>query len=180
MEINGERWVYDGEDAARVVTLDEAVVASGNATLTFELRYEVFATDWLGGVAAGVERPALPASALAVLEASRTLAAARSYYDDGWERGWASVIQPSISSGHLRHMSLDSLTLTLPHSLRYDPRATPTVLLEAHGHRVASPHHRSSRSRSSSPTPPNPAFWSSAFGRWPVCRWSRTHPHGSA
>ena len=130
VHVGGERWVVDygshGGGAVRVVSLGASAVATGNATLFFAVRNDVFSTDWLGGL---IAVPSPPADPVTVLDVSRAIAPTRVYHDDGWETGWTAVVQDAISSRHLRHPSEDALALALPRSARYEPRAPELVQL---------------------------------------------------
>ena len=129
VNVSSGLWVVDSGPrggAVRILSIDAASVAHGNATLTFVVRNELFSADWLGGVTASPSSAADPA---AVLEVSRAVAPVRVYHDEGWGAGWAAVVQPSIASVHLRHPTWARLALTLPRAARYEPRAPELVHL---------------------------------------------------
>ena len=144
VSVGGEEWVVGSEFGAagggfaggplRVLLLDAARVAGGNATLSFVVAHERFATSWLGGVRRAEEpassSPPPPIDVAAVHDVSKALASGYGYHDDGWTRGWASVVQPAISSVHLRHTSSRRLDLELPRARRYAPRGPELISLQ--------------------------------------------------
>jgi hypothetical protein len=105
VNVSSGLWVVDSGPrggAVRILSIDAASVAHGNATLTFVVRNELFSADWLGGVTVTAS-PSSAADPAAVLEVSRAVAPVRVYHDEGWGAGWAAVVQPSMASVHLRH-----------------------------------------------------------------------------
>jgi hypothetical protein len=131
VNVSSGLWVVDSGPrggAVRILSIDAASVAHGNATLTFVVRNELFTPDWLGGVTVTAP-PSSAADPAAVLEVSRAIAPVRVYHDEGWGAGWAAVVQPSMASVHLRRTTRARLALTLPRAARYEPRGPELVHL---------------------------------------------------
>jgi hypothetical protein len=131
VEVAGEQWVVGGPESAdaratvgygdgtsgraRALVLSAAAVRAGTAQLDWSLTAEVFV-------------PGYADEHVVALELSRSLRSARAYHEPGWERGWATMVAPSLSSRHVSASS-SSVRVTLPAARGYEARGPELVQL---------------------------------------------------